>query len=549
MKNIERGFINRAFPDRGYNKYDRVFGKRNITTGSDEEIDQKNVIPTQVKRLFPFEPKNESSALNFDFEGKDSSWVSMYRQLAGFVQTNGHALLPGSQDHEVLRDWLNRQILNKRLLSENQFQKLDCLGVNWDTPLSRDHAWELMYSRLKGFHKILGHCRVPYNWAGDKQLVLWVVVQRRVYLQKKMREDRQRLLDEIGFIWSAQDRFNSQWENFFQQLATFQQEHGHCKVPCKQEKLVGWIERQRLLRKKNLLLAGRERRLDEINFIWSFECIKKKAWEEKYRQLREYRKAHGHSFVPVNSREDKSLGIWVASQRWLEARGKLSPDKKKKLNKLNFVWSKDTRQILKSGYDSQWEINLGKLKAYRQIQGTCQVSLKSDPVLQRWTVWQRKMFYQGRMSAGRIDRLNEIGFPWSVQEGYWMRMHDALVNFNKQFGHTRVPSRWDQNPQLAAWIYRMKLNREQLDQQKIDLLTGIGFEWTLIGKTVVPWELMYCRLVSFKETHGHTRVPVKWPEDSKLGKWVSRMRNQREQITPERATLLDAIAFDWGQRI
>ena len=124
-------------------------------------------------------------------------------------------------------------------------------------------------------------------------------------------------------------------------------------------------------------------------------------------------------------------------------------------------------------------------------------------------------------------------------------MYDAIVNFHNRYGHTKVPCQWKQNPQLSAWTYRIKLNKGALVPQKIELLDAIGFEWNYNQKTVVAWELMYARLVAYRNNYGHTSVPASWATDRKLGKWVSRMRSQKEKLDLERIKLLEAINFDW----
>jgi hypothetical protein len=553
MENAAKGLFNGEFLDTWYRncrKLEATDKEQSAITGElDGELARWVDIQRSIRHLLPTELKDKLAALGIDLGDKGSSWEDMHKELAGFVQKNGHACLPDDPKHETLKDWLNRQILSKGLLSESQFKKLDSLGVAWDRALSRDHQWALMLSRLQAFQATFGHCRVPQRWPKDRPLALWVTVQRRMHAKGKLREDRHCMLCGIGFTWDIRTQHEAQWEGFYQELAAFRQAHGHCRVPGTHPKLVGWVERQRLSRKKGRLAAERERRLDEIGFDWSCGHVKAETWEEKYTQLEAYRQRHGHSFVPVNCRENKSLGIWVATQRRLEAKGKLGAAKKKKLSELGFVWGGDTQSHLKSMYDAQWEAGFRKLKAYWRKHGTCQVSVKRDPVLQRWTRWQRKLFCQGSLSAERIDRLNEIRFPWSVQEGYWMRMYEALVSFKGQFGHTRVPSQWEPNPRLAAWAYRTRRDKQELTKQKAELLTNIGFDWTLGRKKVVPWQEMYARLLAFQQQHGHTRVPLRWREDPKLGKWAARMRHGRESLAPERAARLEAIGFHWGGRL
>jgi hypothetical protein len=551
MANLEKIFFTEEFQEKWNIQYKKL--KKAISAGRTEaELDlqtagwlthQKN-----IRHLLPQELKNKLVGLGLDLDGQVDTWEEKYRELEQFVLQHGHSHVTVDPDYDALRDWLTRQIINKSLLTEEQFRKLDSVNVDWEMVVSRDHRWEVMYQRLRNFYYNHGHSRVPQKWHEDKQLALWVQVQRRMYTQGKLKKDREQKLREVDFVWSIQTIFDAQWQKHFDELVAFHKKHGHTRVPSKQAKLVGWMERQRLAKSRGQLSKQRMKMLESINFIWDFKDIKQKAWEDKFKQLKEFRKENGHAFVPVNYKENKSLGTWVASQRWLEAKGKLDPVKKKKLDQLGFVWSKDTEKELKAINDEKWEESFNKLKAYKEKYGTCQVSLRVDRVLQRWTCWQRKAFYEGKLPEDRLNRLNELRFPWSIQEGYWMKMYDALLDFKRKYGHTRVPFQWEENHKLADWVYRTKVNKDSLEVQKIELLDEIGFDWSLARRNVVPWKEMYGRLITFKQKYGHTKVPVKWAKDVKLGKWVSRMRNERETMEPERVALLEAIEFDWGYK-
>ena len=324
-----KALFTREFLDRWYSHYCKLetfIAQGGDKTGQlDEELAQWVAIQLRIKNMLPPELKEKLSALKYDFEANSHSWEARYRQLEAFSKTNGHNELPDDQAHEALKDWLIRQIQNKKFLTKSQFQKLDELGVDWELAISRDHRWEQMYIKLQDFCQTFGHSLVPLNWEKDKSLANWVRLQRRLHTQDKLREDRQKKLQALNFVWHIQEVYEAQWDAFYQQLVSFQQKHGHCRVPVKYEKLVSWMERQRIARKNKLLLAERVKQLNDIGFIWSCDKIKRKNWESKYKLLAAYREKHGHSFVPVNCRENKSLGIWVASQRLLEAKGKLEP--------------------------------------------------------------------------------------------------------------------------------------------------------------------------------------------------------------------------------
>lgn len=80
------------------------------------------------------------------------------------------------------------------------------------------------------------------------------------------------------------------------------------------------------------------------------------------------------------------------------------------------------------------------------------------------------------------------------------------------------------------------------------------------GRTYTPeqqakWEEMFLRLVLFKESHGHTRVPETY-EDSKLVNWVGNQRKamSRQQrglpfsrFDKRRIAMLDSIGFEWAR--
>jgi hypothetical protein len=63
----------------------------------------------------------------------------------------------------------------------------------------------------------------------------WVTTQRSYHKHNKLRLDRKRILDEIGFAWEADAAHNMLWQNQLEKLVEFKRENGHCMVPCNYE--------------------------------------------------------------------------------------------------------------------------------------------------------------------------------------------------------------------------------------------------------------------------------------------------------------------------
>ncbi|MGV3503552.1 MAG: helicase associated domain-containing protein [Adhaeribacter sp.] len=520
-----------------------------IPSGEEREINQWAAIQRRLQHRLPAPLKNKLLAIGFDFEAREPDWEQSFDLLANFYQLHGHTILPENDlSLASLRDWLLLQIQNQQYLTEDQTRKLNSLGVDWEMISSRGLRWQRMFLKLKAYYQAYGHSRVPQKWAADPSLSNWVRVQRRVYGQNRMPENRVRLLQGLEFTWHIQAEFDQQWARFYEQLAAFHQEHGHCHVPGKCKSLVSWIERQRLARAKGLLPAEREQQLNALQFTWTFRDLKESYWQEMYQALKEFKRQQGHCLVPVNSKAHKPLGSWVATQRKLEAQGKLTKAKRQQLHRLGFVWGQQVMPRIKMHLDQQWETYYERLCCYRQAHGSCQVSLKIDPELQRWTRWQRKLFFEGQLKAGRREKLDAIHFPWCIQQAYWLKMYEALADFKRQTGHTRVPYLPGQQNLLAVWVYRHRKNKNRLTVQQRDLLQALGFDWQLRKKNVASWSEMVSRLLAFKQEFGHTRVPVMWPRDPKLGKWVCRMRLEQDKLAAGRRDQLETLGFDWSRR-
>lgn len=107
------------------------------------------------------------------------------------------------------------------------------------------------------------------------------------------------------------------WVERFADLGRFRAEKGHCFVPhsyAENPALAQWVKRQRYQYKlkqdgrHTTLTEQRQAQLEAMGFVWDSH---KAIWEERYRVLAQFRMLHGHSNVPSNFPEDKSLAIWV----------------------------------------------------------------------------------------------------------------------------------------------------------------------------------------------------------------------------------------------
>ena len=160
--------------------------------------------------------------------------------------------------------------------------------------------------------------------------------QRGSYLKGKLSDDRIKLLEEIGFVW---DILESQWEEMFEALKEYKNNHDHCNVPAtwtENQQLGYWVTVQRRSYKDETLSEDHIKRLEDIGFVWN---PLESQWEEMFEALKEYKKKYGDVNVKQKGTENKHLGTWVSAQRKGYNSNLLSEDRIKRLEDIGFVWN------------------------------------------------------------------------------------------------------------------------------------------------------------------------------------------------------------------
>jgi len=146
------------------------------------------------------------------------------------------------------------------------------------------------------------------------------------------------------------------------------------------------------------------------------------AWNERLKELKQFKEKYGHCMVPQKYPNNVSLGIWVNKQRMehnLLQDGKkssMTPDRLKALENLGFIWAK------RKGMTT-WNGKYEELLQYKREFGDCLVPTKysKNPALGRWVSTQREQYrllQEGKptkMVDEKIKLLESIGFIWRLQ--------------------------------------------------------------------------------------------------------------------------------------
>ena len=297
---------------------------------------------------------------------------------------------------------------------------------------------------------------------------------------------------------------------------------------------------------------------DQIDFEGKskHEQYRQNKWKEMFKRLQGYRREHdGCCNVPVNYSQDLKLGRWVLQQRRKYKDGLLAKEQCDLLEAIGFEWS--TRSIMRQ----KWPKMFARLQAYqREHNGSCNVpgQYHRDLRLAKWVSWQRYCYKKGSLAKERCDQLKAIGFEWladgeeSLQDS-WTNMFERLQAHQKEHkGSCNLPGLYSKYPKLGKWVdnqrYRYKTGR--LNQERIDQLEAIGFEWTCnrVQSLRDQWTSMLKRLQDYQNDHdGSCNVPHEHSRDPQLAKWVKTQRYMYRKgvLAKERRDQLEAIGFQW----
>lgn len=134
-------------------------------------------------------------------------------------------------------------------------------------------------------------------------------------------------------------------------------------------------------------IGKKQKRSNEVEDV-RFREYQAEIWTEKFEDLCDFRRVHGHCHVPHSYKENAPLAQWVKRQRYqykLKLEGKrstLSDERVKLLDNIGFIWN---------SHDAVWEERWNELLQYKQLHHDCIVpsNYKENPQLAVWVKRQR----------------------------------------------------------------------------------------------------------------------------------------------------------------
>jgi superfamily II DNA or RNA helicase len=260
------------------------------------------------------------------------AWDKMFETLVKYKQKYGDCDVPSNfSEMEYLGSWAacQRKLRSDGLLSRDLIRRLEEVGFVWDR---KEYHWQKMYSAAS-LHLSSGglsglEAYIRFNGEAHTEMRKWVEAQQSAKKRKVLSRPKQSALEEIGFPWQFPKKpkvsTKPSWESVFARLVEFQKAHGHCDMKLVlpfDELLHKWAQEQRHAREDGTLTVEQVCQMDQIGFIWQTDDL---LWERMLKALITYKSVHGDCNVPLYSKQDSQLAVWVASQRKRRKKGELT---------------------------------------------------------------------------------------------------------------------------------------------------------------------------------------------------------------------------------
>ena len=417
-------------------------------------------------------------------------------------------------------------------------------------------SWDSWYGKLKSFKEEFGHCNVAIDYE-DKPLASWVSAQRTRKKKNSLTIEQIDKLDALDFTWNGH---LDSWQKNLLKLIAYKSQYGDCNVPIGwelDEILSRWVVNQRNRKSQNNLAEDRVAKLEAIGFVWDFQSQKTdETWKKWYAELEKYTLEHGNPHI-TRTHSNTKLASWVWIQRLRKDKpyGHVSPlnlEQVAFLDILGFYW--DVRE-------ERWQEKFNELTQFKEQHGHCQVErlAETNQKLLQWVSLQRSQKSQGKLTEKRLKLLESIEFGWQsvvmwqsvINDAKWQSRYLELKNYYLLHGDVDVPHQSMEYPKLAKWVAVMRSRRkcEKVDAERIRLLDELKFSWKLRDRG--EWEDNLDLIVAFKEKYGHTNIPLRFPENPKLARFVNqyRVRRNKGELSQERIEKLDAVRFVWSSSL
>lgn len=491
-----------------------------------------------------------------------ASWDLMYQLACDYYKKHGDLLLTQNYKTEngySLGSWIATQRNIRRgtvrgHLSEVQIEKLDAIGMRWETKL--DFLWDRNVERLMCYYEEHGDINVPNRYVDETGFALgqWVSHLRTCYRSQIkngiLTPERVEFLDDLGMIW---DKIDYLWERNYQAALAYYRENGNLNVPKKYRTADGialgvWLYSILANYRRTdgaSLTAEQKQRLESIGMDFDKPNAFDEQWDGYYQRAVGYYRENGNLAVPYyyKTEDGYALGLWISRHRAAYKRKthvSLTEDRIKKLNAIGMEWDYQP--------PTQWDAYYPILEHYYAEHGNIDINshtLYEGVCLGQWLIEQKNLYRKEKLPQNKVLLLEKLSVDWLTRhERLWENAYARAKAYFDEHGNLKVGT---DDPALSSWLIgqRRQYRDGSIDEEHYRRLSAIGMVWNLDDS----WEAAFAEAKKYFEAHGNLDIPATYISENgtKLGNWYRSVRNAKRDgtLSAKRIKRLEEIGIKW----
>jgi len=327
---------------------------------------------------------------------------------------------------ESLGRWIinQKEKYNKGLLSNEQINELEAIGILWKT---ENHGGgenlQMKFNRLlpslTDYYNNNGNLLVPSNYEvdgnnlGDFIMRLRSAKRNAGMYKGQLTDENIKIFNNICMVWDLND---AQWEEMYLKAELIYKEYGTIIsgkffITNNDEALRKWLNSQKDNYGRGTLSEERTHRLALIGVLW--DSLEENNWNECYKIAENYYHTNGDLLVP-----DKYLVNDIKFGRWIQRMRKAyNGDEKLKitinqinlLNNIGMVWD-----VNEANWDNMYILVKECYKLFENINLPVSFIYKNINI-GMWLYNQRQLYKENKLAKDRIDRLQVLNIKWKQE--------------------------------------------------------------------------------------------------------------------------------------
>ena len=274
---------------------------------------------------------------------------------------------------------------------------------------------------------------------------------------------------------------------------------------------------------------------------------KSRSWDEKLDLCNEYER-NGNQIISKTKYKDVNIGIWLNIQKTNYKKNKLSEDRKRKLNQLQYWrdWlEKQQQQRLKDKLS--WNDKLDLCKEYEKIGNKITQSKKyKDVNIGTWLVTQKNNYNKNKLSEDRKRKLNKLKYwrNWLEQKELDWDKNMYFCMESEQNGNLLKSSSQYKGEKIGSWLDTQKKNYNKLSKERKNKLHQLKYWRNWLEQKELSWnEKLYLCLEY--EKNGNKLSGTKKYKEVNIGIWLNtqKLNYKKNKLSEDRKEKLKQLKY------